>query len=184
LKYAQQAIADLEANKPFKTYGVGVKDGASFVYRDKQNALGWMNYAIGYIYFYDKNDKKKAVGYLYKASQMDSDTKADPIIYNAIGGYYAEEVKKLGAEVTALNEMRSDKDAPDLAKQKADAIKAKGALLNGTAEAAMDAYARAYSLAKEKPDKYPSSYADGFYNKVLNLYDIRFGEKQRASRRG
>jgi hypothetical protein len=42
----------------------------------------------------------------------------------------------------------------------------------------MDVYARAYSLAKEKPDKYPASYADGFYNKVVNLYDIRFGKAE------
>ena len=178
LKYPQEAISDLEADKPFKTYGVRVKDGANFAYGDKQNALGWMNYAMGYIYFYDKNDKKRAVSYLYKASQLTSETQSDPIIYNAFGGYYAEEVKRLGAEVMALNEGRSNKDAPDVGKQKDDALKAKVALLNGTAEAAMDAYARAYALAKEKPAKYPASYADGFYNKIQNLYDIRFGKAE------
>ena len=95
LKYAKQAIQDMEANKPFKTFGLGVKDGANFVYLTKQNAMGWMNYAIGYIYFFDKNDKRQGAGYLYKASQLNSDTRSDPIIYESIGGFILTKLKAL-----------------------------------------------------------------------------------------
>jgi hypothetical protein len=176
LTYARQAIQDMEANKPFKTYGLGIKDGANFVYREKQNALGWMNYSVGYIYFFDKKDKKQGAGYLYKASQFNSDTKIDPIIYESIGGFYFDEVKRLGQEVADLNQARSKNDQPEVGRQKEEAIKAKGAILNGTTEAAMDAYARAYDLAIGQPARYPKTYTDNLYKKLQDLYDVRFGK--------
>ncbi|MEP6789596.1 MAG: hypothetical protein ABJB40_14250, partial [Acidobacteriota bacterium] len=67
LKYAKMSIADLEGGKTFSAnYGVP-KD---FVYKSKDNALGWMNLTSGYIYQVDKKDKKAAAPYLYKATQL------------------------------------------------------------------------------------------------------------------
>jgi hypothetical protein len=158
VKYAKQAIQDMESNKPFKTYGLFIKDGANFVYHDKNNAMGWMNYALGYIYFFDKNDKRQGAGYLYKASQLNSDTRSDPIIYESIGGFYLDEVQRLAKEIKDLVASQSGEYPPEIAKQNADEIKTKPAILNGTTEAAMDAYARAYNLAKGQPAKYPKAY--------------------------
>ena len=62
LKFARQSIADLEAGKEFKTFDVaGVKYiGVSpFKYKNKDDALGWMNYTIGYIYFMIKTIKNR-----------------------------------------------------------------------------------------------------------------------------
>jgi hypothetical protein len=69
LKYAKMAIADLESGKKFTTYEL-----PGFVFKNKDDALGWMNYTVGYITAMDKGNKKDAVTYLYKASQAASDT--------------------------------------------------------------------------------------------------------------
>ena len=48
IKYAKQAIAEIEAGKTFSAWGV-----APFVYKGKDDALGWMNFTVGYILFKD-----------------------------------------------------------------------------------------------------------------------------------
>lgn len=175
LKYAKLSIADLESGKVFKTYGIGVKDGASFVYLNKDDALGWMNYTIGYILFFDKNNKKDSLAYLYKATQMASETKSNPVVYASIGSYYYDETKKLGLEIDGLIKLQDDKDTPEVAKQKVDTIKGKVAIFNGTAEAAIDAYARAYDLAKAKPNK---TYTEALNKQLRDLYNVRFGKME------
>lgn len=170
LRFAKQSIADLEAGKTFKTFGVG-----EFKYKSKEDSLGWMNYTIGYIYFFDKNDKKQGLSYLYKATQMNSDTKSNPIIYSSIGSYYFDDVKKLAGEVTALEAKQDPNATPEVQKALVDEIKAKVALVNGTAEAAIDAYARAYNLAKADT-KSPKAYNDSLYKTLQNLYNVRFGK--------
>jgi hypothetical protein len=171
LKYAKMSVADLESGKTFKTFGVN-----PFTYKNKEDALGWMNYTIGYITFFDKNNKKEGVSYLYKATQAASDTKQNPVVYASIGGYYFDDVKVLAKEVQEMIAGQSKDDTPEIAKQKVDAIKAKVALLNGTSEAAIDAYARAYNLAKADVKKYPKTYTDGLYKTLGDLYNVRFGK--------
>ena len=176
LKYAKLSIQDLEANKTFKTYGVSIKDGADFVYKNKDDALGWMNYTIGYIYFFDKNNKKEGLSYLYKSSQLNSDTKTNPIVFQSIGSYYFDEVRRLALEVDALAKLQDPKDTEEVAKQKVDVIKAKVAMVNGTAEAAIDAYARAYKLADPTPKG--KVYKDSLYKTLQDLYNVRFGKTE------
>jgi|CXWL01.1.fsa_nt_gi hypothetical protein len=171
LKYAKLSIADLEGAKEFKTLGVN-----QFTYKTKEDALGWMNYTIGYIYFFDKNDKKTGLSYLYKATQLNSDTKSNPIVYGSIGSYYFDEVKKLVGEVTALEAKQDPNATPEVQKALVDEIKAKVALVNGTAEAAIDAYARAHSLAKADTVKFKKEFTDGLYTQMQNLYNVRFGK--------
>ncbi len=173
LKYAEQSIRDLEANKPFKTYGLFIKDGASFVYADKEDALESMYYTIGYIYYFGKNDKNEGLRFMYKASQV-KEPKAGT--FQFIGDYYVDGLQQLAKEVQILEDARDPKtDTPEVAKQKADAIKTKVGMVNGTIEAAMDAYARAYNTAKKAP-KPPKAYMDSIYTKLKELYDVRFGK--------
>ncbi len=170
LKFAKQSIADLEGGKVFKNFGVN-----QFKYKNKDDALGWMNYTIGYIYFYDKNDKKQALSYLYKATQLASDTKNTPQVYQAIGANYFENARNLAGEADALVKAQSDKDTPEVAKTKADEIKAKVAMFNGTAEAAIDSYARAYHLAKAD-SKTPKAYTDSLLKSMQDIYNVRFNK--------
>jgi|ERR1035437_40698 hypothetical protein len=173
LRYAKISISDLEAGKTFSAnYGV-----PPYSHKTKDEALAELNYAVGFILTYDKNNKKEAAPYLYKASQFNSDTKKNPVLYQAIGAYYFDDVKKLAADVDTMIKAQDPKDPDDIAKQKVDAIKAKVAMVNGTSEAAIDAYARAYNLAKADP-KMNKPYSDGLYKTLQDLYNVRFGKME------
>jgi hypothetical protein len=170
LKFAKMAIADLEANKTFKSYGV-----APFKYKNKEDALGWMNYTVGYITFFDKNDKKGGLSYLYKATQVNSDTKSNPVVYESIGAYYFDDVRRLAKEIQDLAAKQSPENTEEQATQLVNEIKGKVGLVNGTAEAAIDAYARAYTFAKKDP-KTPKAYTDSLYKNLQDLYKVRFNK--------
>jgi len=172
LRFAKLAISSLEGGKTFKpAYGV-----KTFTYKDKEDALGWMNYTVGYILYYDKKDKKQALSHLYKATQGTSTTKSVPAIYQAIGAYYFDEVKRLALEVTELEKKQNPENTPEVQKAVVDEIKAKIALVNGTAEAAIDAYARALTVAKTDATRYPKTYQDGLTKTMQDLYNVRFGK--------
>ena len=166
LKYAKQSIADIESGKKFSTWGLG-----SFSYKSKEDALGWMNYTIGYILFNDKKDKKGAAEYMYKASQIASDTKSNPVVYSSIASYYIVDLNKNIEELKALPGP-VDADTPEVKQQKVDAIKDKTAVVNGAAERVMDAYARAYNFAPTTPAA--KAYRDGLKASFKQIYDIRF----------
>jgi hypothetical protein len=171
IRFANQAISALEAGKIPKTYGL-----FQWTYKDKENALGWLNYTIGYIRQVAQKDKKAALPYLYKATQLESETKKNPIPYELIGGYYFDELNKLADEVQAMAKGQSETDTPEVAQQKVDAIKAKVALANGTAERAMDAFARAYTLSASTPAAKP--YKDKMYKNLQDAYKLRFAKTE------
>lgn len=176
LRFARQSIQDLESGKVFKTWGVSIVGGFNGQFKSKDDALGWLNYTIGYILFYDKNQKKQALEHLYKATQIASDAKNEAVIYDAIGSYYFDEVKKLADEVTEL-ERQQEKltdDKVDELKALVEKIKDKVALVNGTSEASIDAYARAHDLAKKNPKT--AVYAGNLLKKLQSLYNLRFGK--------
>ncbi len=172
LRYARISIADLESGKTFSAnYGVP-KD---FVYKSKDNALGWMNLTIGYITQVSLKDKKAAQPFLYKATQLNSDTNKNPIPYELIGNYYFEELNKLTTEITSLPKP-DEKDTPEVAKTKIDAIKAKVALANGTSERALDAFSRAYTFASPTPAAKP--YKDKMRKNLEDAYKLRFSKTE------
>ena len=172
LRYAKLSIADLEAGKTFSAnFGVG----PHFVYKSKDNALGWMNLTIAYITQVVQKNKKDAQPYFYKASQLTSETKSNPIVYASMGSFYFDDVRNLVGEVDALIKTQNATDTEEVAKQKVEAIKVKVAMVNGTAEAAIDAYTRAYNLAKADT-KTPKAYTDGLYKTMQDLYKVRFGK--------
>jgi hypothetical protein len=168
IRYAKLAIQKLNAGASSKTYGV-----YEWTYGNKDNAIGWMNMSIGYATFL--NNKKDALPYIYQASLANSDTKKNPIVYETIGRFYYDQASSLLNEIKTLVADVKDTDPDDVKTQKAAAIKAKVALLNGNAERAIDAYARAYNLAKTDPAK--KAYADIQYKKIQELYGVRFPDK-------
>ena len=174
IKYAKMSIADLESGKTFKTFGVN----PGFMYKSKDDALGWMNYTVGYLLYFDKNNKKEALSYLYKASQSTSETRNNPVLYQTIGSYYFDDVRTLANEVQELIKAQDPNATPEIQKQQVDAIKAKVAMVNGTSEAAIDAYARAYLIAKKDTKKFPATYTDSLYKTLQDLYNVRFGKTE------
>jgi len=165
VRYAKMAIADLEANKTFDAFGT--KD---LGYPNKEDALGWMNWTVGYILLFDKKQPKEAMPYLYKATQVNSSTKENNLVYAALGDAALDEYNKINTEIDAFRRTQSASDPDDVKQQKIDALKAKSALSLGAAERVLDYYARAYTIAKKqnKPN------APGLYKLIQDLYQRRF----------
>ena len=168
--YAKKAIEMLEAGKTSKNFGV-----YQYTYKNKENALGWMNLTIGFIENNANNNRTAALPYLYRASTLNSDTKSNPLVFESIGRFYFDEVTKLADQVKTMIAAQSSTDPQDVAAQKDAEIKAKVALLNGYAERAMDAYARAYKVTKT--DAATKPYRDGLYKTIQNLYNVRFAKQ-------
>ncbi|MBE7515664.1 MAG: hypothetical protein HS105_03500 [Chloracidobacterium sp.] len=182
IKFAKQGIADLEANKPFQLtiydaptkswkkvemYGYG-----EFNYGSKNNALGWLNYTVGYLLTFDKKQKKEGADYLYKVTKIDSKANTAANIYSGIASYY---VDQLNAEITKLKALPAvdDKaDSTEVKQQKTDALKAQVGILRGVADRALDAYARAYEKAGDDPKQ--KAYKDGVLKSFKDIYEIRY----------
>jgi hypothetical protein len=173
---AKAAIQQIEANKPSATGDYGA---INYIYRNdkytdtKSNALGWMNYTIGYITYYRQGKdnpakKKEALPYFYKATQYNSFNKTNPFVYQTIGAWYLDEAIKIDAKRKELIKAAGDKDTDEtlamLAEQK------------GYADRAIDAYARAYKFAKDDP-KQKKEYTDNLYSRLKELYTFRYEGK-------
>ncbi len=168
LRFAKLTIQDLESGK-LKVFGV-----KPFIYLNKDDAIAWMNYTVGYILTFDKNNKKEGAAYLYKAAQATaSETRSNPVVYQSIGAFYSEEGQKLLKEYNDLVAKQADSDTPDVKKQKIEAIKAKQGMLNGTLERAMDAFSRAWTFAKSTTPA-EKAYKDNLFKTLGEIYKVRF----------
>jgi len=168
LTYAKQSLADIQSGKQFKpTFGV-----KPFDFKSKEDAEAWMNLTIGTIYYVGQKNTQAALPYLYKATSAPaiSAVSKNPTPYELIGLYYFDEISKLVEQLKALHDDQKDTDTPEIAKQKLDKYNALNALLNGTAERAIDAFARAYGLGA-KPE-----YKARMKDNVQKAYKLRFGK--------
>lgn len=167
VNYAKMAIQKIESGKTSENYGA-----YSFSYKTKEfpdgknNALGWMNYTIGYIMFNRQNQKKEALPYLYKATQLNSGTKTYPELYRLIGSWYVDEFIRMDADRVAKINAAGGQDT--------DETKAMLAMQKGYADRAVEAYARAYKVAPA--DAANKAYRDSLLNRVRELYAIRFNK--------
>jgi len=170
-KYAKMSIDILRAgNIPPKTSG---GYGAfQFECASKDECISLLTYAQGYMMYFGDNNKQAALPYFYEASKLPGFFSKYPAVYGTIGDFYYDSVKKISEDVKAKIADQKDTD-PDDVKVKKDAdIKATIAMLNGYAERAMDAYSRAYTLAKVDPKN--KTYSDNLYKAIQTLYTVRF----------
>ena len=137
-----------------RTYALGTKD----------NALGVLNYSIGYTMLLDPSQKKEATPYFYKATQYNSNIKNNPFIYQAIGATYVDEIIALDKKRTDIIKAAGDKDTPESLEIEA--------MQKGYAERALDAYARAYKSAKGDP-KVKKEYVDNLSTRLKEIYPTR-----------
>lgn len=170
IENAKKVIQEIESGRSSEKYGnYGTHQFKTTEYPDgKNNALGWMNYTIGYIQFYGQNNPKEALPYLYKATQFKSATQNFPDIYRMIGTQYYDEVAKLDKQRTDIAAANNGQDNDESLRLYA--------LEKGYAERGADAYARAYKLVKDDP-KVPKDYKDGLYNRLQQLYKFRHNDK-------
>jgi uncharacterized protein YxeA len=170
IEWAKRVIQQIESGQTSDKYGnYGSHQFKTDAYPDgKNNALGWMNYTIGYITFYGQKNPQAALPYLYKASQVKSATQNFPIIYELIGAQYYEAVAKLDKERTDIQAANGGKDNEESL--------AKYALEKGYAERGADAYARAYKIIKDDA-KVPKDYKDLVFSRLQQLYKFRNNDK-------
>lgn len=170
LRFAKQSLADLEAGKEFKP-GFGV---APFSYKSKDDAIAWMNLTIGSIYQIGLKNKSAALPYLYKATlaPASSDVSTNPNPYEFIGSFYFDELNKLVEQIQNKAKDQKDTDTPEVAQQKVDEIKKLVAMSNGTAERAMDAFSRAFTLGKN------AAYKAKMKKNVQDAYKLRFAKEE------
>ena len=177
------SMAKLALQKMEEGKGSGTGNFGAFVYTykttacadGKTNATGWMNYTIGNIMYYRMNQKKEALPYLYKSTQVGCETK-DRIagIYRTIGNYYVDEFKRIEAEKNAAYDVLKDVLTTDPTfAEKEKKYKDLVALQKGYMERVMDAVARAYKVAvnaKETP-----AYQTAQLNLAKQFYGFRNG---------
>lgn len=175
LNYSRTGLQQIEAGKKSQTEGYGAKQYSykTDKYPDgKNNALGALNYNIGYIMYYRQGKdnpakKKEALPYFYKSTQYNSFAKNFPLVYQTIGAWYLDEAIRIDGERQKLIIAADNKDTPETL--------AMLGMQKGYADRAIDAYARAYSLAKADPKNKP--YADTLYAKLKELYNFRYNGK-------
>lgn len=170
IEQAKKVIQAIESGQTSDKYGnYGTHQFKTDEYPDgKSNALGWMNYTIGYITFYGQKNPKGALPYIYKATQTKSATQNFPIIYEMIGTQYYDEVVKLEQERIAIQAANKNQDNEESL--------AKYALEKGYAERGADAYARAYKLIKDNP-KEDKAFKERIFSRLQQLYKFRNNDK-------
>ena len=165
VNYATSAIQKIEAGQgtPSKTYG-----GINYELGNKDNALRYLNYIVGFTMSVAQDKKKDALPYFYKSAKLETSSNSIPLVYQAIGAYYLDEALKIDTERKKVIAANGGKDTPESLEMEANQ--------RGYADRAIDAYARAYKVAKagKAPKK---EYVDGLYGKLTDLYKFRYDNK-------
>lgn len=130
-------------------------------YKDKDEALAWQNYTIGYITYNGMSQKKEAMPYIYKAVQYNSGLKNWHFPYLLVAEMYLEEYTKAAKEYET-NKASTDNE---LVNRLIGTYKA-------YADRAIEAYAKAYSIAKADT-KIDKAVTDGIYATLTEFYKAR-----------
>lgn len=175
IEYAKKAIQMIKSGEESETgkYGADFGSGAFYQYETKdfpngkENALGWLNFNIGYIMTYNQKKPKEALPYLFEATKHLSLPQKSPDVYRIIGEYYYDEVARIEKErqaiITSLNGQDNEKSLELLALEKA------------YAERGADAYARAYARQTDATAK------ESTYKTFLQLYKFRNNNKDEGA---
>ena len=165
LTYLKSAVQQLEAGQPADTTTFGKAVG--YPLENKDNALGLLNYYIGYIMYFRQKKEEEALPYFYKATQYNSAAKNFPAVYEKIGLKFYNRLAELDPKRLALIEA-----APD--KQDTDETKAMLAEEKGVADRGLEAYAKAIKAA-QADTKISQAYKDTLKANFEQLYKFRFG---------
>jgi hypothetical protein len=127
-------------------------------FKDKEDTLAWLNYTAGFIAH--STNKKEAAPYFYKTVQYNSPLKSSYFPYLFIAEMYLEEYTK------AAQEFEKNKENTDL-----ELVKKLSGTYKAYADRAMEAYAKAYNVAKaEKKDDVAKAIYD---NELTQFYKLR-----------
>jgi len=171
IKFSKMAVDLLRAGslqaKPGDNYGT-----FGLTCTGKDECVSLLTFGQAYMTYFGENNKQAAVPIYYEVTKLPGSFGKAPAVYGTIGDYYFESVKKIGDDLKAKIADQKDTDPDDVKAKKEADIKATIAMLNGYAERAMDAYSRAYTIAKADPKA--GTYAANLYKAIQQLYTIRF----------
>jgi len=144
----------------------------AYAYKSKDNALAWMNFTAGRLIADTNKDTtknlallKEAAPFFYKSVQYNSDIKKFHTAYQALGRYYLEELNNTVDQY----EKKTCKDLPE---DNAECKNLRGVRL-AYAERGLDAYARAYKIAKDDP-KQTQAFKDSLNKTLSYFYNARY----------
>lgn len=187
IKYAKMALAKLKSGtaepkkdkdgKPRTDAAGKALFGVYQFERNADEAISELTYALGYILYYNKNDKRAGLLYLYEASQLPGLYKTEPLLFTTIGRYYSEESKPINKEIIALVQKQSAAPTDEEKVKIEGEIRAKEALYNGYAERALDAFSHAYKFSDEKIASEKTLKAQ-VYADMRALFERRFEKKE------
>jgi hypothetical protein len=161
LNYAKTALQKLDAGKTTPTFGVFEP------FKTKESAQTWMNYIVAYMMYEKMNQKKEALPYYYKATQIGTEKKNEVAIYIKIGKFYLDEAARYDGEYRKAH-------AADKANNVEDTEETKKLLGLGRANAdrAIDAFGRARKFAID--NKAAKAAIDDYTKTLADLYRFRF----------
>lgn len=170
IKWAKLALEKLKAGEASLNGQFGVFE---YAFGNRENAISELTYGLGYIYYVGKNDKKTGVTYFYEATKLPGSKQKYPPMYALIGEYYVDQADPIGREIAKLIETQKTATTDEEKAKLNDEIKEKIALFNGYTERAMDAYSRAYTLAKDTTPA-EKDYKKRLFDRLTDLYKRRF----------
>ena len=170
IRWAKLALEKLKAGEPSVNGQFGVFE---YAFGKRENAISELTYGLGYIHFVGKRDKKTGVSYFYEATKLPGSKQQYPPMYALIGEFYIDQADPIGREIAKLIETLKTASTDEAKAKLNDEIKAKIALFNGYTERAMDAYSRAYTLAKDTTVA-EKNYKKQLYDRLTDLYKRRF----------
>lgn len=176
IMYSQMAIQNMEAGvvSENKKYGTFVPFG------NKDNALGWANYTIGYILFARQGKtmpekKAEALQYFYNAAKY-GEKRNDTFIYTVIGDAYYEKALDNYAEYTKIVEDIKKAEEGEVKDKMIEDAKAKLGMARAYADLSMDAFGRAQKILVADPKSNPQFRAS-LNERLTELYKFRFNGK-------
>lgn len=173
ITYAKQAIQQIEAGQTSQKFG----EFGTYQLNNKDNALGLLNYYIGYILNYRQNKPEEAIPYLYKATQYNSASNKIPAVYQLIGQKFYNQLIEMGKKRKAKTEALEKAETEEAKEALANEIKAIYAEEKGVADRGIEAYAKAIKAAQQPDQKLSQEYKDGLRASFEDLYKFRFNNK-------
>lgn len=163
--YLKSAVQQLEAGQPTDATTFGKAVGYNL--ENKDNALGLLNYYIGYIMYYRQKKEEEALPYFYKATQYNSAARNFPAVYEKIGLKYYNRLAELDPiRLKMIEETPDKKDTPETIAMLAEE--------KGVADRGLEAYAKAIKAA-QADTKISQEYKDTLRANFEQLYKFRFG---------
>lgn len=170
---AELAINKMQAGITSTNYGAF----GTYVYKTKafpdgkENALGWMNYTIGYVKYIRQKNSKDALPYLFAAAtKHNSATKNFPEIYEMMAVHYKDELIK-------LDKTRQEKITANGNKDNDETL-AIWAMERGYIERAIDAYSRSHKIVAANAKTPPQiENKNRIYGEMQALYESSFKKK-------